>query len=113
MYTEESGFIGNAVSTKVCQHITTMNFVLGVLSVALANSMILMRVAALWEHRRVVVFLLSAVLFISYSAVLGLIIAVIPRVLGECSNSLSPVSTRPLTCRKRGYNTTRSSGCVS
>jgi hypothetical protein len=75
------------LTDRTCQQISIMNFVLGITSVALANSMILMRVVALWQHRRLVAFILTGTFVASYGAVLGLMVAVIPRVLRTLSPS--------------------------
>jgi hypothetical protein len=90
-----------------------MNFVLGIFSVALANSMILMRVVALWQHRRLVAFILSGAFLLSYGAALSLMVAVI-RIVQRASAAARPCAPsthaprhpQPRSC------TTRSWGCA-
>jgi hypothetical protein len=48
-----SGFVGLSFTDMDCRNIITMAFVVGCLSVAIANAMVLMRVLALWDHQQV------------------------------------------------------------
>jgi hypothetical protein len=78
-----AGFIGTKLSDRACSNIYTVTLILAVVSVGLANYMVLMRIAGLWRHSRIISLTLIGSFFVCYSAVFTLMVMTIVRVLRE------------------------------